>query len=79
VSDIGSSETDCTDRVTVKEGDRQRLSLCGEKEETIVIESDGGSLDVSVSIRSKNIFPKRGVLFQYKGACPASVLLQNTA
>jgi hypothetical protein len=66
-TDIGSSETECTDRLTVEEGDRQLLSVCGEKEESIVIESDGGGLDVFVSIRSKNIFPKRGVLFQYKG------------
>jgi hypothetical protein len=51
----------------VEEEDRQLLSVCGEKEESIVIESDGGGLDVFVSIRSKNIFPKRGVLFQYKG------------
>jgi hypothetical protein len=66
-ADIGSSETQCTDRLTVAEEDRELLSLCGEKDESIVIESDGGGLDVSVSIRSKNIFPKRGVLFQYKG------------
>lgn len=65
--DIGSSETECTDRLTVQEEDRQLLSLCGEKEESIVIESEGGGLDVFVFIRSKNIFPKRGVLFQYKG------------
>ncbi|XP_023706998.1 uncharacterized protein LOC111864168 isoform X2 [Cryptotermes secundus] len=64
--DIGSSETKCTDRLTVEEEDRELLSVCGEKEESIVIESDGGGLDVFVSIRSKNIFPKRGVLFQYK-------------
>jgi hypothetical protein len=51
----------------VVEEDRELLSVCGEKEESIVIESDGGGLDVFVSIRSKNIFPKRGVLFQYKG------------
>jgi hypothetical protein len=66
-ADIGSSEKECTDRLTVQEEDRQLLSLCGEKEESIVIESEGGGLDVFVSIRSKNIFPKRGVLFQYKG------------
>jgi hypothetical protein len=63
--------------LTVREGDRQRLSLCGEIEETIVIESEGESLDVSVSIRSKNIFPKRGVLFHYKGAWLVFVLSQN--
>ncbi|XP_023706997.1 uncharacterized protein LOC111864168 isoform X1 [Cryptotermes secundus] len=69
--DIGSSETKCTDRLTVEEEDRELLSVCGEKEESIVIESDGGGLDVFVSIRSKNIFPKRGVLFQYKAlGCP---------
>ncbi|XP_021928027.1 uncharacterized protein LOC110833839 isoform X2 [Zootermopsis nevadensis] len=69
--DIGSTETECIDRLTVREGNRQRLSLCGEREETIVIESEGEGLDVSVSIRSKNIFPKRGVLFQYKAlGCP---------
>jgi hypothetical protein len=66
-ADIGSSETECTDRLTVEEDGRQLLSVCGEKQESIVIESDGGGLDVFVSIRSKNIFPKRGVLFQYKG------------
>jgi hypothetical protein len=68
VSDIGPMETECTDLLTVSEGDRQRLSLCGEREETIVIESEGAALDVSVFITSKTIFPKRGVLFQYKGA-----------
>ena len=66
---IGSSETECTDRLTVKEGDRQLLSLCGEQDDSIVIESIGAELDVFVSIRSKNIFPKRGVLFQYKCIC----------
>jgi hypothetical protein len=66
---IDSTETECTDRLTVKEGDRHLLSLCGEKEDSLVIESDGAGLDVFISIRSKNIFPKRGVLFQYKGTC----------
>jgi len=66
---IGSSETECIDKLTVKEGDRQLLSLCGEQEDSIVIESVGAGLDVFFSIRSKNIFPKRGVLFQYKGTC----------
>ncbi|XP_021928029.1 uncharacterized protein LOC110833839 isoform X3 [Zootermopsis nevadensis] len=71
INHIGSTETECIDRLTVREGNRQRLSLCGEREETIVIESEGEGLDVSVSIRSKNIFPKRGVLFQYKAlGCP---------
>jgi hypothetical protein len=66
-ADIGPSETECTDRLRVEEEDRQLLSVCGEKEESIAIESDGAGLDVFVTIRSKNIFPKRGVLFQYKG------------
>ncbi|GFG40915.1 hypothetical protein Cfor_11091 [Coptotermes formosanus] len=63
---IISTETECTDRLTVKEGDRQLLALCGEQEDSIVVESVGAGLDVFFSIRSKNIFPKRGVLFQYK-------------
>jgi hypothetical protein len=33
----------------VKEGDRQLLSLCGEQEDSIVIDSDGAGLDVFIS------------------------------
>jgi len=68
-TDIGPSETECTDTLVVKEEERQLLFLCGEREDSIVIESEGAGLDVSVTIRSKNIFPKRGVLFRYKGTC----------
>jgi hypothetical protein len=66
---IGSTEMECTDKLTVKEGDRQLRSLCGEQEDSIDIESEGAGLDVVLSIRSKKIFPKRGVLFKYKGTC----------
>ncbi|XP_069687488.1 uncharacterized protein [Periplaneta americana] len=68
---IGSTETECTDMLTVREIDRLLLAQCGEREEPVHIESEGRGLDVSVSIKSKNVFPKRGVLFQYKAlGCP---------
>ena len=60
-------ESECTDILKVTEDDRELLSMCGEKEDPLVLESTGTALDVTVSIRSKKVFPKRGVLFQYKG------------
>ncbi|KAJ9574704.1 hypothetical protein L9F63_008139 [Diploptera punctata] len=64
-------ESACTDVLKVTEDDRELLSMCGEKEDPLVLESTGTALDVIVSIRSKKVFPKRGVLFQYKAlGCP---------
>ncbi|KAK7792082.1 hypothetical protein R5R35_003554 [Gryllus longicercus] len=64
--EASSSSGNCTDRLIITEDGRERERMCGEQEDVIEVVSEGDSLDVTILIGSKTLFPKRGVLLHYK-------------
>ncbi|KAJ1521336.1 hypothetical protein ONE63_003012 [Megalurothrips usitatus] len=70
-------EDACVDALTVREGaeNADLVSECGERGDDdgdLEVESERGALDVSLTTRSLNAFPSRGVLIHYKAVgCPS--------
>lgn len=67
VRGVAPFEDSCIDTVIVSENGLNLLSTCGDVPEDTVITSDGSVLNVTFETFSKNLFPKRGFLFYYKG------------
>mgnify|MGYP002716665150 FL=1 len=67
IRNVAPHEMDCLDKIIVSENGLNLLTACGDSFENVVVLSSGSSLNVSFVTQSKNLFPKRGILFHYKG------------
>lgn len=65
---IGPLERNCLDWLIVSEHGVDLLATCGDDVGTTVVRSIGPELNVTLTTASKRLFPKRGLLFHYKGA-----------
>lgn len=66
---VSPFENECIDKFIIKDGTTGRTLLisCEQIEEPIIYESEGNTMDIYIRSNSKKAYPKRGVLFQYKG------------
>ncbi|XP_063234716.1 uncharacterized protein LOC134537810 isoform X2 [Bacillus rossius redtenbacheri] len=68
----GEPGGNCSDRLQVSEEDRVLLAECGDLSSAEVVVSQGGALNVSLAGLTREVFPKRGVLFHYRAVgCPS--------